>query len=385
MPFFCEIVSIMSDMKIPKTLTETDFARLFIDDIPMIDLRAPVEFAQGSFSNATNLPLMSDDERAAIGTCYKEEGQEAAISLGHKLVSGTLKTARLAAWREFVAAHPEGVLYCFRGGLRSQTTQQWIINDCGVEFPRVRGGYKALRRFLIDNTERIVEKMDIVVLSGRSGTGKTRLLKKLDNSIDLEGIANHRGSAFGNTTTPQPTQINFENNLAVALLKAEADGFTTLVIEDESRNVGSLHVPSILHNKMSESPMVNLIVSDQDRIDITVQEYACDIHKDYCQQFGDDEGLVKLEEHLLASLAKLQKRLGGERFTRMKNSMEAAVQQLSSRQSYQAFGDVFGELLLNYYDPMYDYQMSKKADRIAFNGSREEVLSYLISGVALKR
>ena len=365
----------------PNTITETDFARLFLDDVPMIDLRAPVEFTQGSFANASSLPLMSDDERAAVGTCYKEEGQEAAIVLGHKLVSGEIKAARLAAWRDFVNTHPEGVLYCFRGGLRSQTTQQWIIDDCDVDYPRIEGGYKALRRFLIDSTERIVEKMNIVVLSGRSGTGKTRLLKKLDNAIDLEGFANHRGSAFGNTTTPQPTQINFENNIAVALLKAEAAGYNTLVIEDESRNVGSLHVPPVMHNKMCDSPMVNLLVSDQDRIDITVQEYACDIHQDYCQQFGDEEGLVKLEEHLLGSLAKLKKRLGGERFTRMEQSMKDAAQLLSNNQGYQAFGDVFGELLLDYYDPMYDYQMSQKSERIVFNGSREEVLSHLQSGV----
>jgi len=368
----------------PNTLTETDFARLFLDEIPMIDLRAPVEFTQGSFFNAHSLPLMSDEERAAVGTCYKEQGQDAAIVLGHKLVSGEIKTARLKAWREFVQTHPNGVLYCFRGGLRSRTTQQWIIDDCGVDYPRVEGGYKALRRFLIDSTERIVEKMNIIVLSGRSGTGKTRLLKKLENSIDLEGIANHRGSAFGNTTTPQPTQINFENNVAVALLKAEAAGFTTIVIEDESRNVGSLHVPPVMHEKMSQSPMVNLVVSDQDRIDITVQEYACDIHQDYCDQFGDAEGLGKLEEHLLGSLAKLQKRLGGERYARMQKSMKNAVAQLSDNQGYAAFANVFGELLLDYYDPMYDYQMSKKSERIVFNGSREEVLHHLQTVVDYK-
>lgn len=365
----------------PKTLTESDFAGLFLNDVPMMDLRAPIEFSQGSFANARSLPLMSDEERVAVGTCYKQEGQEAAIVLGHKLVSGEIKSSRIAAWREFVVQHPAGVLYCFRGGLRSRTTQQWIIDECGVDYPRVEGGYKALRRFLIDSTERIVNQMDIIVLSGRSGTGKTRLLKQLDNAIDLEGFANHRGSAFGNTTTPQPTQINFENNLAVRLLKVEAAGYTTLVLEDESRNVGSLHVPIVLHNKMSQSPMVNLVVSDEDRIDITVQEYACDIHEAYCERFGESEGLAKLETHLLASLTKLSKRLGGERFQRMEQSMKAAVKQLGNNQGYSGFREVFGELLLDYYDPMYDYQMSKKEGRIAFNGSRETVLKYLQSGI----
>ncbi|MCL4166916.1 UNVERIFIED_CONTAM: hypothetical protein GTU68_064220, partial [Idotea baltica] len=264
-------------------------------------------------------------------------------------------------------------------GLRSRTTQQWILDETGVDYPRVEGGYKALRRFLIDSTERLVNSMNIVVLSGRSGTGKTRILKQLNNGIDLEGLANHRGSAFGNTTTPQPTQINFENNVAVALLKAEAAGHTTLVLEDESRNVGSLHVPPILHQKMSESPMVNLQVSDEERIDITVQEYACDIHEAYSAECGEAMSLEKLENHLLLSLDKLKKRLGGERHSRLQMAMKSAVKQLTDNQGYGGFRSVFGELLLDYYDPMYNYQMDKKRDRVLFNGSREAVLNRLLS------
>lgn len=363
----------------PKTLTQADYLQLFLNDVPMIDLRAPVEFDQGTFGHATSLPLMSDDERAAVGTCYKEEGQDAAIVLGHQLVSGDIKQNRLDAWKAFVEKHPEGVLYCFRGGLRSQTTQQWINDYTDVDYPRVEGGYKALRRFLLEATERLVESMDVVVLSGRSGTGKTRLIHQIPHSLDLEGLANHRGSAFGNTTTPQPTQINFENNLAVVLLKAEAAGYKTIVVEDESRNVGSLHVPFVLHDKMALSPMVNLIVSDEDRIEITVQEYAKDIHLDYVAQFGEIQGIKKLQEHLLDSLSKLRKRLGGERYQRMQQTMQDAIGLLDTQADYQGFASVFGELLIDYYDPMYDYQMSSKVERIVCNGSREEVLTHLLS------
>lgn len=362
----------------PNTLTATDFLDLFLNDVPMIDLRAPVEFEQGSFATAQSLPLMTDDEREAVGTCYKEEGQDAAIVLGHQLVSGDKKQTRLDAWKAFIDTHPNGALYCFRGGLRSQTTQQWINDYCGVDYPRVEGGYKALRRFLIDETERLIESMDFVVLSGRSGTGKTRLIHQIPHSLDLEGLANHRGSAFGNTTTPQPTQINFENNLAVVLLKAEAAGYKTIVVEDESRNVGSRHVPFSLHGKMTESPMVNLIVSDEDRIAITVQEYAKDIHIDYVAQFGESVGLEKLETHLLDSLSKLRKRLGGERYQIMQQTMHDATKQLANSSDYNGFASVFGELLLDYYDPMYDYQMSAKLERIVYNGSREEVLQHLL-------
>ncbi|MGB1311004.1 MAG: tRNA 2-selenouridine(34) synthase MnmH [Leucothrix sp.] len=365
----------------PKTLTESDFPELFLSDVPMIDLRAPVEFDQGSFANATSLPLMSNDERAAVGTCYKENGQDAAIVLGHQLVSGDIKQARLAAWQAFIEQYPHGALYCFRGGLRSRTTQQWITEQTGVDYPRVEGGYKALRRFLIETTERLIESMDFVVLSGRSGTGKTRLIHQIPHSIDLEGLANHRGSAFGNTTTPQPMQINFENNLAVVLLKAEAAGYKTLVVEDESRNVGSLHVPFALHAKMTQSPMVNLTVSDDDRIAITVQEYAKDIHLDYVKQFGEHEGIEKLQVHLLDSLSKLRKRLGGERYQRMQQTMHEAITLLANQQDYSGFAEVFGELLLDYYDPMYDYQMSSKQERIVYNGSREAVLQHLLASI----
>lgn len=361
-----------------KTLYSDDFARLFVNDVPMIDLRAPVEFTQGNFPGASSLPLMTDDERAAVGTCYKQHGQEAAIVLGHQLVSGDIKETRLKAWQAFIEQHPEGALYCFRGGLRSRTTQQWIYENCGINYPRVDGGYKALRRFLIDSTERLVDTMNIVVLSGRSGTGKTRLLKQIPHSIDLEGLANHRGSAFGPTTTPQPSQIDFENGVAIALLKAEAAGYKTVVVEDESRNVGSLHVPVVLNQKMNQSPMVMLQVPDEDRVGITVQEYAEDIHLEYCRQFGEYQGLQKLETHLIDSLTKLHKRLGGVRFSRMLQMMRGAIQQLGRQKSYDGFAPVFGELLLDYYDPMYDYQISDKQSRIYFRGSRDEVLTHLM-------
>ena len=367
----------------PTTLEASEYRRLFLDDVPMIDLRAPIEFNQGAFASSSSLPLMTDKERELVGTCYKEDGQDAAIKLGHELVSGDLKAQRIAGWKNFIEANPNGVLYCFRGGLRSRTTQQWIIDECGIDYPRVEGGYKALRRFLIDETERLINKFNIIVLSGQSGTGKTRILKKIPHSLDLEGLANHRGSAFGNTTTPQPTQINFENDVAIALLKAEAAGYTSLVVEDESRNVGSLHVPPQLHAKMTLSPMVMLDVSDEDRIDITVQEYAKDIHLDYCKQFGPEQGLTKLSEHLQESLAKLKKRLGGERFQRMQKTMDDAITLLSESDDYSGFEGIFGELLIDYYDPMYGYQLSKKKERIVFTGSREAVLDYLSDETSL--
>jgi len=126
-----------------------DFRQLFLQNVPLMDVRAPVEFAKGAFPQAVNLPLMNDSERQKVGTRYKQQGQAAAIALGHQLVRGKLKAARIDAWLAQVQAAPEGYLYCFRGGLRSQLVQQWL-SEAGVQYPRVIGGYKAMRRFLID-------------------------------------------------------------------------------------------------------------------------------------------------------------------------------------------------------------------------------------------
>ena len=135
----------------PQRPDTDDYRALFLGDAPMMDMRAPKEFTQGSFPCASSLPLMSDDERAQVGSCYKQRGQQAAIELGHQLVSGGLKAQRLAGWVDFARNHPDGYVYCFRGGLRSQTVQQWL-REAGVDYPLIKGGYKAMRRFLHGRT-----------------------------------------------------------------------------------------------------------------------------------------------------------------------------------------------------------------------------------------
>jgi len=187
-----------------------DFTQLFVNNTPLIDTRAPIEFNQGAFPYAQSFPLMSDDEREQIGTCYKNKGQEKAIELGHELVQGQVKQARIDAWLNFIKNNPNGALYCFRGGLRSQITQQWIYEASGINYPRIKGGYKALRRFLIDETDRIMNKVTPIIVGGQTGCGKTLLLNKIQHQIDLEGLANHRGSAFGNTTTEQPSKLTLK-------------------------------------------------------------------------------------------------------------------------------------------------------------------------------
>ena len=172
-----------------------DYAALFLQQRPLIDLRAPIEFAEGAFPRAINLPLMSDEERAAVGTCYKQQGQQAAIALGHQLVSGENREQRLQAWLTQIRQHPDSVLYCFRGGLRSQTVQQWLA-ERGCVIPRVAGGYKALRQFLIATLTRISTRDPLWLVTGMTGCGKTDLLAQLPAAVDLEGHAHHRGLQF---------------------------------------------------------------------------------------------------------------------------------------------------------------------------------------------
>jgi len=354
-----------------------DLASLFINDVPLLDVRAPVEFEQGAFPNAVNIPLMTNEEREAVGIRYKEQGQDAAILKGAELVDAEKRAHRKQQWADFFKQHPEGVLYCFRGGLRSRISQQWILDETGKAYPRVTGGYKALRRFLIDSIERISQEIPVVILGGRTGSGKTRVLKQLANSIDLEGLANHRGSAFGPTATPQPTPINFENALAIELLKREAAGAKFLVIEDEARNVGSLGIPQALFEAMQRAPIVKLEVSQEERNQLSIEEYIVDTQHHFDQEYGTAEGAAKLAEHLLNSLSKIEKRLGGVRYQAAKQQMEAALQLRLQTGSLEGFVPLVNTLLVDYYDPMYDYQISKKEDRIVFSGGVTEVMDYL--------
>ena len=122
--------------------------------IPLMDVRAPVEYEKGAFNHSVNFPLMNNNERAEVGICYKKSGQEAAIVLGNALVSGHNKENRLGQWKEFTKTNPNGYLYCFRGGLRSKTVQRWL-KESGVNYPLINGGYKALRQFLINEIEQL--------------------------------------------------------------------------------------------------------------------------------------------------------------------------------------------------------------------------------------
>ena len=361
----------------------SDLLSLLLNNTPMLDVRAPIEFNQGAFPTSLNVPLLNDNEREQVGICYKQQGQDKAIELGHQLISGDIKARRLQQWKTFVEQHPDGVLYCFRGGQRSKISQQWITENSGVRYPRIRGGYKAMRRFLIDATERLSPIIKPTILSGRTGTGKTLLIEPMTQAVDLEGLAHHRGSAFGRRVKAQPTQINFEHQLAITLLKHEQQGQLSLLFEDESRNIGSVHLPKILFDHLTPAPIVVITASVEERVAISLQTYVIDQHAEFVAHLGSDLGFSQFSESLLNSIDRVKRRLGGSNHASLRAVMEDALKQQLNRGDMSAHRTWIERLLTEYYDPMYDYQLDKKRDRVCFEGTQPEVTAYLASqGIA---
>ena len=354
-----------------------DYHSLFLSDTAMLDVRAPVEFLMGAFPFSQNHPLINDQEREKIGLKYKNMGQDEAIKLGHTLVQDDIKTQRLNTWQSFIKQYPNGVLYCFRGGMRSKISQQWIYEHTGIKYPRVKGGYKAMRRFLINEIEISSEHIQPIVLGGRTGIGKTLLLNKLKQKIDLEGLLHHRGSVFGKHVSPQPSQINIENKLSIELLKHRNNNFLQLVFEDEAPNIGSRRIPKILYKKMQQSPLVQLEASIEERIENTFQEYVIQSLAEHQQFYNIDSGFEKWSEQLHLAIDKIQRRLGGVRYTELKILLNKAIDQHLSNGETEFHRYWIKNLLVDYYDPMYDYQFSKKHHRLVFKGTHDDVILFL--------
>lgn len=354
-----------------------DYRQLFLNDVPMMDTRAPVEFTKGAFPGVINLPLMNDSERQKVGTCYKQHGQQTAIELGHKLVSGNIKHERIQAWADFARAHPDGYLYCFRGGLRSQIVQRWLKDEAGIDYPRVAGGYKAMRTFLLETQQQAVAQCDFVLVGGLTGTGKTEVIAALSNSLDLEGHANHRGSSFGKRATSQPAQIDFENRLAVDILKKRAAGIEQFVLEDESRLIGSCSLPLELHQGMQRFPLVWLEDGFEGRVERILRDYVISLSAEFIAVLGPEAGFPSFAARLQQSLANIVRRLGGERYQRLAAIMDQALLEQEAGGGVDLHRGWIEGLLREYYDPMYAYQRESKAERIEFAGEQAAVLDYL--------
>jgi tRNA 2-selenouridine synthase len=347
-----------------------DFQDLFINDIPILDLRAPIEFNQGAFPSAVNFPLLNDIERGQVGTCYKKQGQDAAIALGNKLVSGEQKENRLAAWKTFIENNPQGYLYCFRGGLRSRTVQGWLSNS-NIQYPLIKGGYKAMRQYLISSTDRLAQTKNFIVIGGRTGTRKTDLILSHENSIDLEGRANHRGSSFGKRVGGQPTIINFENNIAIDLLKLEAKT-DNIFLEDEGVTIGRCSVPEPLRRELKSSDIYLVEATVEERVENILNDYVLTLCKEY-ELADPEQGFNQYCEEMLSSLDRIKKRLGGDRYAKLHILMHKAFKSKTSHSSDDFHRDWISVLLTQYYDPMYDYQLSNKCERIKSSGNWDSI------------
>ncbi|SFV55355.1 Selenophosphate-dependent tRNA 2-selenouridine synthase [hydrothermal vent metagenome] len=352
-----------------------DFKSIILNDTPLIDVRAPIEFVKGSFPNATNLPLMSNDERHQVGICYKKYGNSEATKLGHTLVSGEIRESRIADWCEFVESNPNAMLYCFRGGERSQISQRWLAQK-GIDIVRLRGGYKAFRQYLIETLESSSKSINPIVLGGRTGSGKTILLQEVENMIDLEALANHRGSSFGRYTTPQPSQIDFENSLAYAMVKQIESNHKHIIFEDEGRNIGQSYLPKVFVDTLSKAPLIILERDIQERIDITLDEYVASAQQNYINN-GIDDPISSWSSDILDSMRRIERRLGGLRYQKLIHIFTNAIELQRRDGVLDGHREWIEYLLVEYYDPMYDYQISKRENQILFRGNSEEVLSYI--------
>jgi tRNA 2-selenouridine synthase len=353
-----------------------DYLSLFLNDTPLMDVRAPIEVSKGSFPCSTNRPLLDNQQRHEIGIRYKEQGEQAAIQLGLALATPEIRSQRYEQWIHFCEQNPEGYLYCFRGGLRSRTTQHWL-KEQGYNYPLVTGGYKAMRRFLIDELDNNIKMLKVISITGPTGSGKTRILKKISHHVDFEGIAQHRGSAFGrNPQDTQPSNIDWENEVSVCFLK-HRHYFPNkpLFVEDEGRLIGRVSMPKNIEIMCKNNPLVVLEESMEQRILMTKEDYIDTLWPIYQKTFPLDAE-QHFSEYVLGSLSRIKKRLGGDRYKEMNNCFAAALTHFFSTGNSNQFSDGIHILLRDYYDPMYAYQRSKREGNILFKGCKKEVIEW---------
>lgn len=243
-----------------------------LEHIPIIDVRSPGEFEKGHIPNAKNIELFTNEERAVVGTAYKKESKEKAFELGYEFVVPKLNDFITKAIE--VAPNKEVAVHCWRGGQRSNAFADHLIDNGFKKVYLIEKGYKAFRNYVL---QRFEQPFDIKILGGYTGTGKTEILhflkQKGQQIIDLEGMANHRGSAFGGIDLPpQPTTEQFENNLFLVLRSLNLN--KPIWVEDESRAIGKVSIPDVFYHKMRTMPVYFLDVPFQERTKHLVDTYA---------------------------------------------------------------------------------------------------------------
>lgn len=293
----------------------------------IFDVRSEGEYASGHVPGALNLPLLNNEERHAVGICYKEKGDKAAVHLGFQLTGH--KFHEYISKAQMLANGGPVLVYCWRGGLRSNI-MCWLLRTAGMEVTLLEGGYKAWRNRV---HQAFAEHGTLMLLSGKTGTKKTLLLQAMKNTgaavVDLEALAKHKGSAFGALGEEEgPTQEHFENLLGSALLQHSST--RTIWLEDESRYIGPLHIPDVLYKRMQVAGRV-----------LVERPYALR-HAYILEEYGKFS-----KEALRECTLHLKKRMGFDR-------VQEAVHFLEEGNM-----DAWLDGLLKYYDTSYDYSFGQ--------------------------
>lgn len=317
----------------------------------LLDVRSPGEYAQGHIPGAVSFPLFSDEERAQVGTVYKEKGGESAYELGLTLVGP--KMADFVRRARALAPERRLAIHCWRGGQRSGS-MAWLLRQAGFDVITLEGGYKTYRRYVLENFGKW--KLEIRIVGGRTGTGKTKILRELEKIgeqvIDLEGLAHHKGSAFGFIgEAPQPTVEQFENDLFEAI--SRLDPARRVWIENESRSIGRVYIPDAFWEIMKNAPLLNIEIPDEARIQNLLADYTSTDTAD-----------------LKAAFLKIDKKLGGQ-------NLKAALEALDCSDFATA-----ARIALRYYDKTYQHCLESNPSpfvrHLKFDqGNPEKIAKYL--------
>ncbi|MBE7508840.1 MAG: tRNA 2-selenouridine(34) synthase MnmH [Bacteroidia bacterium] len=327
---------------------ESVIPHILQNDAVFLDTRSPAEYEHSHIPGALSFPLMSNEERAIIGTIYKQQGRQAAVTEGFRLIG-----PRFAEFIEKAHQITEGkkvFLYCWRGGMRSGI-MAWILSMGGVPVTVIKGGYKAYRHWALSTFS--VQK-SIAIIGGKTGSRKTELLHELKNNnqyiIDLEELANHKGSAFGALgMPPQPSTEQFENSLALLWHRAPDDA--PVWLENESNKIGRCAIPMSLFEQMRGALCYELDVPYEERKQHILKNYGC----------FDRESLAACTE-------KIKKRLGG---LRLKNALEALEENRLSD---------WCDIVMEYYDKTYAHSnMQRDANKIIRIATQKNVAQHLIA------
>lgn len=319
-----------------------------IDKYPIIDVRSPSEFERGHIPSAINIPLFNDEERAAVGTTYIKKGRHEAVKLGLEIVGP--KLVYFVNEINNRTQQKNILVYCWRGGMRS-ASMSWLFELVGYKPLTLIGGYKSYRRFVQSYFDKPYQ---LFVLGGMTGSGKTEILKALkergEQVIDLEGLANHKGSAFGWINQPaQPSTEHFENLLFDEIRKQNPE--KPIWVEDESISIGKVFIPQAFYERMSNSPSVAIEVSVENRINRLLKEYT------HCES-----------KHLIDSVSRIQKRLGSEKAAK-------CIKLIQDGNMAEAI-----RIVLQYYDKTYRYGLENKKippKIITFDGNVKYLLDKL--------